>query len=212
MGIPKTANYITPEEYYRLERAAEYKSEYFDGEIFPMNRHTVHGMAGGTSRHSLITVQLTMELGNALKKSPGGCRPYSSDQRVKVAATGLRSYPDLSVFCGKLEYDEDDDQKETATNPAALFEVLSDSTEAYDRGAKAENYRKIASLKAYALISQNAAHIELFERQADGSWLMTEATGMNASLRIPSLGIELSLGEIYDGVEFPAEPLRVVKA
>ena len=203
MGIPKTAQRLTPREYYLLERAAEFKSEYYDGEMF--------AMAGGTTRHSLAKTQLVIALGNALKAKGGNCRPYDSDQRIKIIATGLRTYPDVSVFCSPLEYDEEDDQKETATNPTALFEVLSDSTEAYDRGTKAEHYRKIPSLKAYALLSQNAPHIELFERRADGAWALIEATGVDGVLHMPSLGIDLSLGEIYEKVEFPATILKVVK-
>ena len=202
MGIPKTAQRLTPREYYVLERAAEFKSEYFDGEVF--------AMAGGSTRHSFVKTQLSSELRVKLR-AKGDCRPCDSDQRIKIIATGLRTYPDVSVFCGPLEYDEEDDQKETAINPTALFEVLSDSTEAYDRGTKAEHYRKIPNLKAYALLSQNAPHIELFERQADGSWALFEASGMDGVLHMPSLGIDLSLGEIYEKVEFPAPILKVVK-
>jgi Uma2 family endonuclease len=201
MGIPKTANRLTVRDYYVMERAADFKSEFFEGEVF--------AMAGGSTRHSFIKTQLSAELRTKLRAG-GGCRPCDSDQRVKIIATGLRTYPDVSVFCGPLEYDDEDDQKETATNPTALFEVLSDSTEAYDRGTKAEHYRKIPSLKAYALLSQNAPHIELFERQADGSWSLIEASGMNSVLHMSSLGIDLSLGEIYEQIEFPETVLKVV--
>lgn len=183
MGIPKLKERFSPQEYYSLERTAEFKSEYFDGEIF--------AMAGGTTRHSRVKTQLVVQLANTLKKSGGGCKPLDSDQRIKIAATGLRTYPDASVFCGPVESDEEDLQKETATNPAALFEVLSDSTEACDRGTKSKHYRKITSLKAYALVSQNAPQIELFERAGDGAWKMSEASGMDARLAIPCLGIEL---------------------
>lgn len=203
MGIPKPVHRLTPQDYYALERAAEFKSEYYDGEMF--------AMAGGTTRHSHVKTQLIITLGNALKAKGGGCLPYDSDQRIKITATGLRTYPDASVFCGRMEYDEEDDQKETAINPTALFEVLSDSTEAYDRGTKAEHYRKIASLRAYALLSQNGPHIELYERQSDGSWKLTEASGIDSSLEIQSLDIQLSLAAIYDQVEFPLPALKLVK-
>ena len=194
---------LTPQDYYALERAAEFKSEYYEGEVF--------AMAGGSTRHSLVKIQLCGELLGKLKAKGGGCLPYDSDQRIKITATGLRTYPDASVFCGRMEYDEDDDQKETAINPTALFEVLSDSTEAYDRGTKAEHYRKIASLQAYALLSQNGPHIELYERQSDGSWKLTEASGMDGALGIRPLGIQRSLGSIYEQVEFTLPALKLVK-
>ncbi len=195
MDIGKPQKRFSPQEYYALERKAEFKSEYFDGEIF--------AMAGGTTRHSRIKTRLVSQLFNRLKTAGGGCEPLDSDQRIVIKSTGLRTYPDASVFCGPIEYDDEDLQKETATNPTMLFEVLSDSTEAYDRGTKSKHYRTIPSLKAYALVSQNAPQIELFERSGDGAWKLTEASGMEARLAVPSLGIELSLAEIYDGVEFP---------
>ncbi len=141
----------TAEEYYCLERVAPRKSEYVYGEIV--------AMAGGTSRHSLIKTNLPGELRNRLKGRP--CAPYDSDQRLRVKETGLRTYPDAAVYCGPMEYDPEDNQAETATNPTVVFEVLSDSTEAYDRGAKAAHYRRIESLKAYVLVSQNMPFVEL---------------------------------------------------
>ena len=137
----------TPAEYYRLEREAEYKSDYYQGEIF--------AMAGGTIRHSTICNNLGGELRNRLKGTP--CRAYESNLRLKVLATGLRTYPDVSIYCSPLERDPEDPFAETLTNPTALFEVLSPSTEAYDRGLKAGNYRTISSLQAYILISQDRA-------------------------------------------------------
>lgn len=201
MGLPQSTTYITPQQYYVLERAAECRSEWFAGEMF--------AMAGSTTRHSRIKTNLARELGNQLKGKR--CTNYDSDQRVKVPATGLRTYPDASVFCGRMEYDPEDDQSGTATNPTMLFEVLSDSTEAYDRGRKAENYRQIASLQAYALFSQDEPHVEIYERQASGQWLLTEASGLEAKLALPALEIEVSLAELYDQVTFPPPPLQVVQ-
>jgi Uma2 family endonuclease len=202
MVLSQTLKRYTPEEYYVLERAAEYKSEYFSGEIF--------AMAGTTTRHARVNTNLLGELYQRLKGKR--CTPLTSDQRIKVKATGLRTYPDMSVFCGRMEYDAEDAQRETAVNPTMLFEVLSESTEGYDRGTKAEHYRRIESLQAYALISQHAPHVELFERQKDGTWRLTEATGLSATLPMPAIEIELLLGELYAGVEFDEPPhLKIVR-
>jgi Uma2 family endonuclease len=159
MTRPQPVKRFTPEEYYRLERDASYKSDFYDGEIF--------AMAGGTSRRSIIAFNIAGELRQQLKGKP--CAPYESNQRLMVKATGLRVYPDVSVYCGSLEYDERDPGSETATNPTLLFEVLSRTTEACDRGFKAENYRRIATLRAYVLVSQDSPHVEVYERQSDDS-------------------------------------------
>lgn len=196
----------TPEQYFRLERAASHKSEYINGEIV--------AMAGGTSRHSLIITNLLGELRNKLKGRP--CAPYNGDQRLRVKETGLRTYPDAAVYCGKMEYDPEDNQSETATNPTVVFEVLSDSTEAYDRGAKAAHYRRIESLKAYVLVSQNMPFVEIMQLVPEQGWQMSDVGGLDGVLRIPCLDIELSLAEIYDRVTWdgPGQsviPLRVVE-
>jgi Uma2 family endonuclease len=195
MGLAQPKKRFTPQEYYELERVAEYKSDFYAGEIF--------AMAGGTIRHSRICTNLIRETGNRLKGTP--CETFESNLRLKIKLTGLRNYPDMSVYCGPFEYDEEDPNRETVTNPTVLFEVLSPSTEAYDRGFKSENYRRIPSLKAYLLISQNKAHVEIYQRQTDGSWSLREEDRMNAALAIPPLGIELPLAEIYAGVDFTAE-------
>jgi Uma2 family endonuclease len=201
MAVPQPAKRYTPQEYYALEREAEYKSDYYQGEIF--------NMSGGTARHSLISMNLGREVGNRLKGKP--CRAYESNLRLAILATGLRCYPDVSVYCGPLQFDSEDKFAETATNPTILFEVLSKSTEGYDRGTKAENYRQIPSLKAYVLASQRGPHVEVYERQASGHWLLRDADGMDAVLRLPAIDIDLPLSEIYAGVEFPPpEPTPTV--
>jgi Uma2 family endonuclease len=193
MTLPQPVKRYTPQEYYALEREAEYKSDYYQGEIF--------NMSGGTANHSLISTNLAGEIRNRLKGKP--CRAYESNLRLNVLRTGLRCYPDVSVYCGPLQLDPEDSAGETATNPTLLFEVLSKSTEAYDRGLKAENYRQIESLRAYVLVSQTKAHVEIFERQGDGPWVLGEANGLDAVLKLPAIDIELPLAEIYAGVEFP---------
>ncbi len=184
---------FSPEEYFALEEKAPYKSEYFDGEIF--------AMAGGTPEHGALAVNCAALVKVGLRGKP--CQPYSSDVMVSVMATGLRTYPDLSVACGVLERDP---KIPTAiTNPSAIFEVVSPSTEAYDRGKKAENYRRIPSLKALVLIASTRHHVEVQERQADGSWHLRETTALTDSVAIASLGIELPMADLYEGVEMAAE-------
>jgi Uma2 family endonuclease len=195
MSVARSVHRYTPEEYYALERAAAYKSEYYQGEIF--------AMAGNTSRHSLIAANLIRELGVRLKGNP--CAVYDSNQRLKITATGLRTYPDVSVYCGKLEYDVQDPYVDTATNATIVFEILSDSTEAYDRGTKAQNYRQIESLRAYALISQDKPFVEVHQRQSIGKWELQEAVGFDAIVHLPEIGVDLPLSEIYDRVTFGPE-------
>lgn len=192
MGLAQPVQRFSVAEYYALEEAAEYRSEYFEGEIF--------AMAGGSARHSLISANLLRELGNQLKGKC--CTAYESNLRLKVEASGLRSYPDAGVYCGQLAFDAEDPRGQTALNPTVLFEVLSPSTEAYDRGKKAENYRLIPSLKAYVLISQDRAKVEVFERVGDGFWRLSEAGGLEGSIALECIEVTLSLGELYDRVEF----------
>lgn len=192
MGIPKAIRKHTVEEYYDLEENEVYKSEFFGGEIF--------AMAGGSPEHSLIAANLLGELRQRLKGKT--CAPYDSNLRVKIPATGLVTYPDASVFCKKLEFDPKDKRQQTAINPTIVFEVLSKSTESYDRGKKAENYRQLESLKAYVLVSQTSPHIEIYERHGDGFWFLTEAKGLDQELSIKSLGLKLPLAEVYDRMKF----------
>ena len=192
MGVAKAKTKYTVEQYYDLEENKVYKSEFHGGEIF--------AMAGGSLEHSLIVASLLRELGNRLKGKT--CMPCDSNWRIKVPATGLVTYPDASVFCKKPEFDPKDKRQQTAVNPTVVFEVLSKSTESYDRGKKAENYRQLESLKAYVLISQSSPHIEIYERHGDGFWFLTEAKGLDQELAIKCLGIKLPLAEVYDRLTF----------
>lgn len=192
MGIPKVIVRYSAEEYYDLEEEEAYKSEYYDGEIF--------AMAGGSPEHSLIVMNLLRELGTRLKGKT--CTPYDGNLRIQIPATGLITYPDVSVFCKKLEFDPKDKRQQTAINPTVLIEVLSKSTESYDRGKKSENYRQLESLKAYILVSQTSPHIELYERHGDGFWFLTEAKGLDQEIPIKPLGLKLPLAEVYDRIKF----------
>jgi Uma2 family endonuclease len=197
MVVAEPIKRLTESEYLDLERVAEFKSEFFDGEMF--------AMSGGTPLHSQIATNLAREFGNKLKTCP--CVPYNSDLRLKVEATGLLTYPDLSVVCHPLQFAAGTD--DTVTNPTVIVEVLSDSTEAYDRGKKFENYRQMPSLREYLLVSQKEPRIEQFLRQENGQWLLREAAGLDAALALPSLNVTISLDEVFAGVEFVPGPIRV---
>jgi Uma2 family endonuclease len=189
---PKT--YITPEEYLELERKAEFKSEYLNGEIF--------AMAGASPRHVLIHVlimdNLVIELGAQLKGK--SCRVFSSDLRVKIPVTGLYTYPDVVILCDKPQYD--DKQKDTVTNPTVIIEILSKSTKDYDRGEKFEHYRSIESFTDYVLVAQDKFHVEHFAKQADGSWLLKETNNLEDSIKIDSINCGLKLMDIYANYDF----------
>jgi len=195
--LPQTTKRLTEAEYLEIERAAEFKSEFFDGEMFAMPR--------GTAIHSLIATNLGREFGNRLEGRR--CVPYNADLRVKVEATGLFTYPDLSVVCGPLHF-VDPGPPDTIVNPSVLVEVLSDSTEAYDRGKKFEHYRQIPTLRDYLLVSQKEPRLEAYVRTPNGTWHLHEAAGTKESLAIPSLDIVISLGEIFASVEFPRTRIR----
>lgn len=180
---------LTPEDYLAIERSAEFKSEYFDGEIF--------AMTDASEPHNTIVTNTVIALGNQLKKRP--CKLYANDMRVKVDPTGLYTYPDLVVVCGKAQFD--DTHFDTLLNPTLIIEVLSDSTEAYDRGRKFEHYRKLESLAEYVLIAQNRPHIESYRRQPDHHWLLTECDGLDRVLRLDSIDCAIVLAEIYDKVD-----------
>jgi Uma2 family endonuclease len=196
MALAQNIARLSEAEYLRLERAAETRSEHFDGEVF--------AMAGGTRSHSLIQTNLLRELSSRLKASD--CVAYNTDLRVKVEATGLLTYPDVSVVCGEQRFL--DEQEDTLLNPTVIIEVLSDSTEAYDRGKKFENYRQIPTCREYLLVSQKEPRIEQFIRQPNGEWTLKEAVGLAAEIRLPSLGIVLPLREVFAKVQFAPARLR----
>jgi Uma2 family endonuclease len=195
-GIPDPVHQLTETDYLEIERMANFKSEFYNGQMF--------AMSGGTLRHSLIGTNLSREFGNALKIKK--CIAFNADLRVKVEATGLYTYPDLSVICEQPRFV--DGEQDTVTNPTLIVEVLSDSTEAYDRGKKFEHYRQISSLREYLLVSQKEPRIEQFIRQPNNDWLLHEVSGLEAVLRLPSLEISISLAEVFAQVDFSPVPLR----
>jgi Uma2 family endonuclease len=187
--VTQTKARYTPEEYLALERKAEYKSEYLTGEIF--------AMSGASEQHNLIVTNLVGELRAQLKGRP--CKTYPSDMRLKVALTGLYTYPDVMVVCGQTLFD--DEQQDTLLNPSVIAEVLSKSTEGYDRGEKFAHYRKLESLTDYLLVSRTKHHVEHYVRQPDNQWLLSEAEGLENAVPISSINCVLSLAEVYDKVE-----------
>ena len=192
---PKT--FLTPEQYLEIERAAEYKSDYCDGEMF--------AMAGAGEAHNVLVGNLVADLHQQLRSRP--CRVYSNDMRVRVHATGLYTYPDVVVVCGERRFL--DDRRDTLLNPSLLIEVLSPSTEAYDRGRKFEHYRSIESLGEYLLVASDRVHADLYTRQPDGRWLLTSADRLEDSLDLESVGCRLALADLYEKVDLPgSQPTR----
>jgi Uma2 family endonuclease len=181
---------LSPEEYLALDRAAEFRSEYYDGHVY--------AMSGASRTHVLVTTNLSGELRQALKQRP--CEVYAVDLRLRVNPNRLYTYPDISVVCGESKLA--DDHKDTLLNPTVLVEVLSPSTEAHDRGFKFVHYRHLESLQEYALVWQSEPRVEIYRRQAAGDWLLSEVSGLESTCKFDSLGCEISLSEIYYRVSF----------
>lgn len=182
--------YYSEQEYLDIERDAGYKSEYYNGEIF--------AMAGAGHNHNRIVENLSIEIGGFFKGK--SCRTYSSDQRIHIPETGLYTYPDLLIVCDKNQYL--DDKKDTILNPTVIIEVLSESTEAYDRGQKFHFYRSIDSLKEYVLINSRSFAAEVFRRNEEGLWVLaSEAYNLNDSLEVASVELTLPMTDIYAQTE-----------
>jgi len=175
---------LTPEQYLAIERAADFKSEYYDGQMV--------AMSGGSLTQSVIPPRL-VAVATALRGR--GCEIADSDLRVRIGPQGPFVYPDLTVYCGEPILA--DDYRDMLLNPTVVFEVLSKSSEALDRGYKFGQYRKIESLHEYVLVSQTSPSIEVFRRQPEGTWVLTEFTGMDAVCRLASLDCEFPLADIY---------------
>jgi len=179
---------FTPDEYLAIERAAQYKSEYIDGEIV--------AMVGGSEPHNLRVTNLAAELGVQLRGRP--CRVYISNMRVDVRESGLYAYPDVVALRGDPILP--DDEQDNLRNPAVIIEVLSKSTEADDRGKKFMKYRRIESLLEYVLVAQDETHLEHYVRQLNGGWLLSESTTLGDEIYLSSIDSHLKLSAIYDKV------------
>jgi Uma2 family endonuclease len=177
--------FLTPEQYLEIERAADYRSEYLDGEMF--------AMAGGSPRHNIIINNIGRALHLQIR---GRCRYFTTDLRLFVPATGLYTYPDLMVICGPIAYEGD--RKDIVTNPRFIVEVLSPSTATYDRGNKLVHYRSIPTLSDYLTVAQDETRAEHTTRQPDGSWLLRTFTLPDDTIHIASLDAEIRLRDVYD--------------
>jgi len=182
---------ITEEEYLAIDRAAEVRSEFLDGEMW--------AMSGGSMQHSRLAMNISAELYNALRGS--NCEVFTSDLRVRVMPRRMYAYPDVTVVCGTPQLA--DDRQDILVNPAVIFEVLSPTTEKYDRGAKFRHHLTIDTLKDYILVDQFAMRIEQYTRGTAGAWTFRAYRQPEDESKIDSIAVSLPLGRIYDRVELP---------
>lgn len=181
---------VTPAEYLALERRAREKSEYVNGRIY--------AMSGASRLHSLIVVNILRVVSTQLLGRP--CEAHGNDMRVKVQHTGMYTYPDVVALCEEPRLE--DGEFDTLLNPSVIVEVLSPSTESYDRGEKFAHYRRLESLREYVLVAQVTRRVEHFRREGD-SWVLTEISEPDGELRLSSIGCVLKLTDIYNRIEFP---------
>lgn len=183
---------MTPEAYLAMERNSEIKHEYYNGEIFDM--------VGAKKDHVLINTNITAELRSRFISNNSTCRVFSNDMRVRIPEQDHYTYPDVAVACGEIQFE--DDALDTLINPIVIMEILSDSTEAYDRGDKFAAYRRIPSLQEYILISQKRCRVEQFSREGDGTWRLVSFDDMEDVMTMGSIDCTLALSEIYRWIAF----------
>src|SRR5215213_8857475 len=193
MSLPRALAIFTAEQYLDLERHSEIRHEFLDG--------TVYAMSGASRAHSAICFNLAVIIGSQLRGTP--CQGFSPDMKVRAGDASLFAYPDLAVVCGEPILH--DDHGDVLLNPVVVFEVLSRSTQAYDRGEKFERYKSIETLRDYVLVSQDRALLEHFSRQPDGTWSRSELTGTDAALTLESINCRVALADVYDRIDFAAE-------
>jgi Uma2 family endonuclease len=183
---------FTAEEYLAMERVSEAKHEYIDDEIFDM--------VGASPRHNLISASIIIALGSQLQNR--ACFVYTSDQRIQASRKRGYMYPDITILCGEPNYFEGN----TLTNPTVIIEVLSPSTELYDLGKKWMHYQRIASLQDCLMIAQDKLEVDHYSRTSETSWLMTQLSGADAVINLPSIGCTLALSDVYHKVTFDDPP------
>ena len=183
---------FTPEEYLDLERQSEIRHEFLDG--------TVYAMSGESPAHSTICFNLYVAIGLQLRGT--SCRGFSPNMKVRAGEADLYAYPDLAVVCGEPAFH--DKQNDVLLNPTVIFEVLSRSTQAYDRGEKFERYKSIETLRDYVLVSQDRPRLEHFSLRPDGTWAHAELEGADAALTLDSINCRVTLADIYDRIDFAA--------
>lgn len=191
VGEPATRRGVSEAEYLAAERAsADVKHELWRGEVF--------AMAGASWAHNVITANLTTALNNRVRSQ--GCRAVSQDMKVRVPWRGGFVYPDVVVVCGEPKFH--DAHEDVLVNPVLVVEVLSPTTERFDRGEKANGYRSLESVRELLLVAQDERHVEHYERMTDGAWML-RVFEMADAVRLPGLAIEIALADIYDGVANP---------
>jgi Uma2 family endonuclease len=178
----------TPQEYLAFERGSETKHEYVQGELF--------AMSGASRKHGRISWNITLALGPQLERR--GCEGFAGDMRVRIPTTDRYNYPDIVVACGEPEFE--DTELDTLLNPVLIIEILSPTTEDYDRGRKLFHYRSIPSLQTILLVAQDKAHVEMYERQPDGRWVLSETESMGEELDLPAVGARLAVADVYHRV------------
>ncbi len=193
MSTAPSKRQFTLAEYLALESDSLEKHEFYQGEIY--------AMAGASISHNEITANILARLHALLHGK--GCRPYGSDQRIRIKKVNLYTYSDTAVICGPIERDDAD--RQAALNPRAIFEVLSKSTENYDRGQKWEFYQQIPSLREYVIVSQEESKVTRYFRDEGGPWRYLLTSGLENVLALESLGCKLPLAEIYENVTFGPE-------
>lgn len=187
--------YYTVEEYYALEEKAEFKSEYYQGEIYPLGE--ILQMAGGTPNHSLIAVNTTVALASALSSS--ACRVFNSDQKIMITENGFIAYPDITVTCGLLKLAPG--KRDTVIEPVLIVEVVSASTASYDRGLKSKRYRASASLQAYLLVEQEQVSVDRLQRSESGKWVVDLYEDLGNEIELSALNVTISLEQIYRNIK-----------
>ena len=189
--LPQPKPHLTFEDWLEAERASlEGRSEYIDGEVF--------AMTGASAAHNAIVRNISGLLWMQMKGRP--CQVYANDMKVRVRTSNIGTYPDLVAFCAEHEFQ--DNRRDILLNPSLIVEVLSGSTEAYDRGDKFALYRQIPSLREYLLVSQHQVAVDLYTRGEDGRWILTDFSDLNDSIHLASVDCTLDLAEVYDKVEF----------
>jgi Uma2 family endonuclease len=183
---PETATWISPEEFLARDREAEFKSEYYDGEVV--------SMSGASLRHNRVVRNLLVTLGTQLRRGP--CEVLPSDMRVWNRVRRSYTFPDVVVVCGTPRLS--DERRDVLLNPTLLIEVLSDSTQARDQGQKSEGFRRLDSLQEYLLVSQDEVRVERYRRYSEHQWMLTEALDLHGVLELDSIGCTLPLSEVYE--------------
>lgn len=196
---PNPIRKMTPEEFLAFERASDVKHEYIGGQIV--------AMGGAKRNHNIVSINLGSELNRIIEEKD--CEAYLADMRVFLPSTNEYAYPDISVVCGEPVFQ--DEVLDTLVNPLLIVEVLSDSTEAYDRGLKFRLYRSVKSLREYVIVSQNQPRIEKYVKKGDGFWVLSETAGIDSELLLESIGSAVLLSRIYRKINFEQSDEPIIR-